>query len=591
MRSFLYLAALMLGLGGCAAPQSKFTTTAEQINTELKAALERKAEAAQFEAVNKALIPPLSVELPQPEGSPGEPRFDLAVNNAPANQVFLAIVSGTRYSILVHPDVKETISVNLKNATVFEALDAIRELYGYEYKVDGTRIFVQSLALQTRVFQVNYLTGDRKGSSDIRVTSSGAITGAGAPGTVTAAGTPATTTTGGVGVGVQSSKITTTSRSDFWDELAKALVALVGTGEGRNVVVSPQSGVVVIRAMPAELRNVASFLKASQLSVERQVILEAKILEVQLNEGFQSGVNWSAFRNAANSRGSFGQLTPGTSLSTTGALVGGTNTSPTGGLVTGSLGNVTVTGTPLTANPGTSVASAAAAAGTLFGLAFQTSNFAALISFLETQGNVHVLSSPRIATLNNQKAVLKVGQDELFVTNVSSTTTTGTATTTTPSVTLQSFFSGIALDVTPSIDEHNNIILHIHPSVSDVRQVDRNISLGGSLGSISIPVPRSAIQETDSIIRAQDGQIVAIGGLITQSQTTDRSQIPGLGDVPVAGNLFSQNNNVSQKRELVILLKPTVIQGDKNWEQNILETSERMQGTRRDAKSDDNTGK
>ncbi|MGH8750722.1 MAG: type II secretion system protein GspD, partial [Burkholderiales bacterium] len=204
--------------------------------------------------------------------------------------------------------------------------------------------------------------------------------------------------------------------------------------------------------------------------------------------------------------------------------------------------------------------------------------------FLETQGNVSVLSSPRIATLNNQKAVLKVGQDELFVTNISSTTTaTGISSTTAPTVTLQSFFSGIALDVTPQIDEDNNIILHIHPSVSNVQQVQRDVRAGGSVGTISIPVPRSAIQETDSVIRAQNGQIVAIGGLISQSQTGDRSQVPVLGDVPVAGNLFANNNKVSQKRELVILLKPTVIQSDKDWQQNILETSERIKSLKRAA--------
>ena len=573
-----------MGLTGCAATKAPYDTTAGQINAELNKAVEKRPGIEQPEAVSRALLPPLTVELPKPEGKAAETRFDLVVNNAPANQVFLAVVSGTRYSMLVHPGVIAPISVNLKDVTVFEALDAIRELYGYEYKVDGTRIYIQSLTLQTRVFQVNYLEGQRKGSSDIRVTSSGAITNTGAGG-VSGSSTVTTTGTGG-GVGVESSKITTTSATDFWEELTKALTAIIGNAEGRKVVVSPQSGVVVVRAMPEELRNVAAYLKASQLSIERQVILEAKILEVQLNDGFQSGVNWSYFRNTNNSRGSVGQLTPGTALSPTGTLTGGTTTSPTGGLSAGSLANVTIAGTPIISIPGTNISSRAAAAGALFGLAFQTSNFAALISFLETQGDVHVLSSPRIATLNNQKAVLKVGQDELFVTNVSSTTTTGTATTTTPTVTFQSFFSGIALDVTPRIDEDNNIILHIHPSVSDVRQVDRSITLGGTLGSINIPVPRSAIQETDSVIRAQDGQIVAIGGLITQSQTTDRSQIPGLGDVPIAGNLFRENNKVSQKRELVILLKPTVIQSDKDWQQNILEMRESMQGLKRGPASD-----
>jgi len=569
----IYLIALILSLFGCSL-NAKYSTTAQEINAELDKAAERKAAPAQPEAVSQALLPPLTVELPKPEGGPQERKFDLVVNNAPANQVFLAIVSGTGYSMLVHPNVKEPISVNLKEVSLFEALDAVRELYGYEYKVDGTRIFVQSLTLQTRVFQVNYLEGQRKGSSDIRVTASGAINPAG----------------GAAAAAAESSKLTTSSTSDFWAELAKSLTAIVGTAEGRSVVVSPQSGVIVVRAMPAELRHVAAYLKAAQLSVERQVILEAKILEVQLNEGFQSGVNWSAFNRTPHTRGSVGQLTPNTALSTTGALIGGTTGSPAGGLSGGSLANVTIAGTPIsTTAPGSSIV-AGAAAGALFGLAFQTSNFAALISFLETQGDVHVLSSPRIATLNNQKAVLKVGQDELFVTNVVSSTTVSqglVTSSTAPTITFQSFFSGVALDVTPRIDEGNNIILHVHPSVSNVQQVDKTISLSAIQGGpLTIPVPRSAIQETDSIIRVQDGQIVAIGGLITQSQTSDRSQIPGLGNIPLAGNLFGESNKVSQKRELVILLKATVVHSDKDWQDDILQARERMQNPRYGSPSD-----
>jgi MSHA biogenesis protein MshL len=209
----------------------------------------------------------------------------------------------------------------------------------------------------------------------------------------------------------------------------------------------------------------------------------------------------------------------------------------------------------------------------LFGLAFQTSNFAALLSFLESQGDVHVLSSPRIATLNNQKAVLKVGTDEFFVTNVSTTTTTGTATTTTPSVTLQPFFSGIALDVTPRIDENNDIILHIHPSVSQVSTVNKTVDVGGVGGVLNLPLASSSISETDSIVRARDGQIVALGGLMRQATFDDRSGLPGLPK-----SIFGQTSQRSEKRELVILLKPTVVDGDKDWSDDIARSRDRFNG-------------
>ena len=317
----------------------------------------------------------------------------------------------------------------------------------------------------------------------------------------------------------------------------------------------------MIRAMSDEMRNIAAYLKATQLSVDRQVILEAKILEVELNDEYQSGINWASFaslRSSPNSRSSFGFVAPGTNLSTT---------------------TLTATGSGITATAGSALGATANAAGSLFGLAFQTANFAALLSFLESQGHVHVLSSPRIATLNNQKAVLKVGKDEFFVTKLTTTpgvTNTSGSTAPTVSVDVQPFFSGVALDVTPQIDESGNIILHVHPSVNNVTTIEKTVN-AGSAGTIILPLASSVISETDSVVRGQDGHIVAIGGLMRQSNTSDRSQIPGAGEVPFLGGLFRNTKQISQKRELVILIKPTIVQGDGAWEQDVLESQSRIQ--------------
>ncbi|HEU0282981.1 MAG TPA: secretin N-terminal domain-containing protein, partial [Gallionella sp.] len=484
MRILLGLGAALL-LAGCATPGNR-NQTADAIQREMNQAVQGSAQPDKPDAVNNALLPPLAVGMPKVDNKPLETKFDLTVNNTPVNQVFMAIASGTRYSMLLHPEVSGNISLNLKDVTVLEALEAIREIYGYDYKMDGARIYIQPLTLQTRIFQVNYLTGLRKGESSLRVTS-GSVSDSPTGGTPGAT----TTTTSPTSRGLDSSKVSMTSSADFWDELGKSLQAIVSNEKGRSVVVSPMSGVIVVRAMPDELRNVAAYLKASQISIERQVILEAKIVEVQLNDGFQSGVNWAAFKNSPNSRTSIGQIAPG------GTMVPGV--AGAGALTPGALTGGTNIGTVI---PGTNLVGGANAVGTLFGLAFQTSNFAALLSFLESQGNVHVLSSPRIATLNNQKAVLKVGTDEFFVTNVSTTTTTGTATTSTPSVTLQPFFSGIALDVTPRIDQNNEIILHIHPSVSQVSTVNKTVNVGGVGGTMNLPLASSSVSETDSIVRA-----------------------------------------------------------------------------------------
>ena len=549
MKNLIILFALFTT--ACQLPAQKRPTTLDQINNELSSAARTNEKLNSTEAVNRALLPPLNVDIPLASPRPLEPKFDLVINNAPANQVFTGIVSGTPYSMLVHPEVAGNISINLKDVSVLEALSVIRELYGYDYRLDGTRIYVQPLTLQTRVFQVNYLTSRRKGTSEINV-SSGSITNstagsASATGATTSPTTSATT--------LQSSTISTTSNSDFWSELQAALSVIVGKEGGRSVVMSPQSGVVVVKAMPPELRSVENYLRATQISVDRQVILEAKIIEVRLSDGYQSGINWAGFNNARKFAVGGGANTQNVSL-------------PNGDLTTG---------TTFSGLLGGGLSSAAGATtGGVFGLALRTTSFAALLEFLESQGAVSVLSSPRIATLNNQKAVLKVGTDEFFVTNVSTTTTTGTSTTSTPNVTLQPFFSGIALDVTPQIDEYSNITLHIHPSVSEVTSKNREINLGSS-GTLNLPLASSSISETDSIVRALDGQVIVIGGLMRSSSSDTNSQVPGAGDVPLVGSLFRHNNRNTSKSELVILLKPTVVKNADTWSQNLLESQRGLQ--------------
>ena len=550
-------------LAGCAAPPRAGNEVIGEINDVLlKSATERKAPRA--ELTDKSLMPPLAPQAVA-DVAAAEPRFDLSVVNAPATQVFMALVSGTRYSMLLPPDVSGNVTVNLKDVTVTEALDTIRELYGYEYRIQGKRIFIEPNTMKSRVFQINYLSSRRQGSSDLRVTGSSMTAGAttGSTGS-TATSTAGQTTPAGTGTptatrGNDTSRVSMSTDSDFWGDLNRALASIVGNADGRSVVINPSSGVVLIRALPNELRSVEKYLKATQLIAERQVMLEAKIIDVTLSEDFQSGVNWGAFKSGPNSRSGIGVAQPGATIGVGGAAqIIGQAASPTLSVTPGLLGSIAAS----TLSKG------------FIGLAFQTSNFAALLNFLETQGSVSVLSSPRIATLNNQKAVLKVGTDELFVTNItSSTTTTTTGSVSSPSVTLQPYFSGISLDVTPQIDEDGNIILHVHPAVSTVAEKEKVIDLG-ALGIYRLPLAASSINETDSIVRVQDGNIVAIGGLMRQEQSSDRSQLPGASGA--AANLLGQRSAGLRKRELVILIKPTMIDNDRAWTQDLKDVQERV---------------
>jgi MSHA biogenesis protein MshL len=368
-------------------------------------------------------------------------------------------------------------------------------------------------------------------------------------------------------------RVSTFSQSDFWQELTTALRTLVGTGEGRSIVVSPQSGVVVVRAMPQEIRSVETYLKAIRVSVERQVMLEAKIIDVTLNDAYQAGVNWAGF---SGTRFSGGVQGAGTTLGTTGGL---TSSSPLG------LAANTSARTVVSTNASTAASAAATAAGAaglgVFGLALQTRNFAALLQFLESQGTTQVLSSPRVATLNNQKAVLKVGTDEFFITNIKSTpvvNTLGVPTGATLEPTLSSFFSGVSLDITPQIDEDGNINLHIHPLVSRVANGSLTFDFGTGIGITNIPTAKSTINETDTMVRVQDGNIVALGGLMQLELENSRSGIPGAQEMPGIGGLFGNRARNVVKKELVILIKPTVIKSDSDWEQDLTATGDRLRG-------------
>jgi MSHA biogenesis protein MshL len=577
------LLAAAIALAGCKTPPAN--TTYDEIRKEVEQAAKRPAtQPAVDTAVADALLPPAAALANQlPKARPAlEERFNVSFNNVPAQQFFRSIVAGTRYNILVHPDVGGTITANLKDVTLPETLDAVREMYGYDYKIEGTRISIKPLTMQTRMFRVNYLVGKRQGTSNTRVTSTSVANAVGQNGNNgnqnngfpnqngqgNNNGNNANNPNGQGPSQLESTDVSTSAENDFWGDLKKSIEAIVGSKDGgRSVVVSPQSGVLVIRAMPDELRNVDAYLKATQLAVDRQVILEAKILEVELNDSFQSGVNWASFasiKSSHDNRVSGGIVAPGATLTPL----------PFGG---GQPGTITDPSTGLSASSGFSLSNAATTAGSMFGLAVQTSNFAALISFLETQGNVHVLSSPRVAAVNNQKAVLKIGTDEFFVTGVQTTTnTTTTGNTTSPSVTLQPFFSGVVLDVTPQIDERGNILLHVHPSVSQVSTITKLIDLG-TAGSLKLPLAASATSELDSIVRGSNGQVVAIGGLMRQSSTNDVSAVPGTTSVPVLSTLFGQKKRVNQKRELVVLIKPTIVEGMGNWNDDLLDTGRRIE--------------
>ena len=567
----LCLITVAMMAAGCTTYQHPEPTQAKDA---LKQAMnDQQKQAAPLTALPKSVQSELlQLNRPQmPVGMP-EKRLRIAAHDVEAVEFFGSLFKGSRYSVAVHPGVAGLVSVELKDVTLPEVLAVVGDMYGFDVQRKGNVFHIYPAGLRTETIPVNYLMMSRRGLSRTSVSTGGVTSSennSNNSGLNSNSNTEISSSQNGTGISSNSNtqttsngtQIETDTNSDYWTDLRDTLQTLIGNGDGRAVITSPQAGLVTIRAYPKELKAVREFLTQSESHLKRQVVLEARIMEVALSEGYEQGVDWSGLTASWDGNKGIPKvaqpdlMAPNIpeSQQTYNLLKGG-----------GSLGESLVGAVNPIFN----------AIGGGAGFTITDGNFNVAVNLLKTQGDVNTLSSPRVTATNNQKAVIKVGTDEYFVTNATTTiTSTTTGTERTPNVELTPFFSGIALDVTPQIDEEGKVLLHIHPSVIDTEEQNKTIDLGTTGGKMTLPLAKSSIRESDTVVQANNGDIIVIGGLMKTDKQEIVSKVPLLGDIPWVGEAFTNRRESTKKVELVIMLKPTVVEKD-TWQNELQRSSE-----------------
>ena len=515
---FAFLACLgpgILSLSGCA--------------TESKVARIPAPPPALVSPPIQAKAPELPSELPAVQSlpNPGEMEegvfkerlYSLSYREAEIRDVLMAFSRESSYNIIVDPEVSGKITVDLKKVTLARALDSLIKPLGLDFRPEGRFIYITKPKMETRMFHLNYLTVIRSGSS--------VVTGSGAPG-------PSTTTTSG-GVATQTggsavvSQVKSEEVSNLWadiegrdkdgkldDKVKTGIRALLS--EKGSVAVNKMASALMVTDFPRNLEMVEKFLQQVERAVSRQVLIEAQIMEVTLNDRFQLGVDWRFLPQMTSS---------GIGWGANQNLSGTTNTIPS------------------------SWNTAAATTGLTAGVA--TLTFTAMIDALSQQGHVNVISSPRVSTLNNQKSIIKAATEEVYFEITISTSSGGPPiiTATPRNVTI-----GVILNVTPQIDADGNILLDIQPSVTE--EITRRTQQVGVSGTTPIltEAPVVSVRSAQTVAKVRDGQTIVIAGLIRERKRNLDTGTPGLMDIPLLGYLFRQTQEVKEKTELVILITP-----------------------------------
>ncbi|MDO8385017.1 MAG: pilus (MSHA type) biogenesis protein MshL [Polaromonas sp.] len=519
-------------------------------------------------------IPALSSgapRLPAPRAVVPQETYSVVVSNVNAQTLLFALARDAKLNLDIHPSITGTVTLNALDQTIHELLDRVARQIDMRYELDGKNLFVLPDAPFLRLYKVDYPNITRDSSSSTGSESQVATTGQGSA----------------TGTGNSSSaSIRNTSNNRFWPTLtdnirdllretdkvietaAAAPVAapvapapaaavssalgaagaaartLTGGGtaaapaaapqplyrEAASVIANPETGVISVRATGKQHARVREFLDQVVGNARRQVLIEATIVEVALTNDYQQGINWSVLRNAVN----IGNTRVGL------AMLPGGGTALSTGVNPPSLGSFSVSR-----------------------ISSGRTDFAATVRLLESFGKTRVLSSPKVSVMNNQAALLKVVDNKVYFTI---SVTPGTpaslgvpATAAVYTTTINTVPVGFLMNVTAQVGDDNEITLNLRPSVSRITSYANDPSPALALAGITNRIPEIQTREFESIMKVRDGETAVLGGLMQDDRSNATDQIPGVGDVPVVGELFKLRSNQSNKSELVIFLRPTIL--------------------------------
>jgi MSHA biogenesis protein MshL len=505
-----------------------------------------------------AIPPPVQVTpmLPLPKPTVRPETYSVVVNNVRAQELLFALARDARLNVDIHSDIAGTVTLNAIDQTLPQLLNRIARQIDMRWEIEGQNLVVMRDTPFLRVYRVDYVNMARDARSVAVVSTQ--VSGATQAGQTQAGAQNNSTAT-----------INSISANKFWDTLvanvkeilqetdkvlpagssaappAPSTTAPAQPGapagatplpgpvsaatfrEAASVIANPETGVLNIRATTRQHEKVQEFLDQVMTSAKRQVLIEATVAEVQLNNEYQRGIDWQRLRTNAATVGvpSFGQGNSGLEF------------------------GQSSTGTP--ANISTNAF--------VFGGAITSLNFNFALRLLESFGDVRVLSSPKISVLNNQTAVLKVVDNLVYFTIQAQTTQNQTSSLTTFTTTLNSVPVGFILTLVPQISDADSVLLNLRPMISrkigDV--ADPNPALA-TAGVVSL-IPVIQTREMESVLRVQSGHVAVLGGLMQDSRSNVEDSIPGINQIPGLGPLLEQRKDQNQKTELVIFLRPIVI--------------------------------